>query len=149
MAPLTGDAGETFGNVPNQWSNVGNHEYHGRGRGTSYVPQSLPGAPTKFRKQDRTNTIRQALCNTLISENFMKLQSLAATQFRLRHQWTAISTSHRSYQHPQRESNRESVEWELDTLTTQLPLCTVTVRLPLGVLIRPMRGGNCSPLVPG
>ncbi|VEL07077.1 unnamed protein product [Protopolystoma xenopodis] len=26
MAPLTDDAGETFGNVPNQWSNAGNHE---------------------------------------------------------------------------------------------------------------------------
>ncbi|VEL42177.1 unnamed protein product, partial [Protopolystoma xenopodis] len=34
--------------------------------------------------------------------------------------WTAVSTSHRSYQHPQRESNCDSAEWELDTLTTRL-----------------------------
>ncbi|VEL07821.1 unnamed protein product [Protopolystoma xenopodis] len=34
MTPLTEDSGETFGNVPSQWSNAGNHKYYGRGHGT-------------------------------------------------------------------------------------------------------------------
>ncbi|VEL36523.1 unnamed protein product [Protopolystoma xenopodis] len=62
MTPLTDDvdydAGETFGNVPNQWSNGVNHEYYGRGQVTMYVPQGLPDAPTRLRKQDRTLTIK-------------------------------------------------------------------------------------------
>ncbi|VEL11501.1 unnamed protein product, partial [Protopolystoma xenopodis] len=58
MAPLTEGAGKTFGNVPSQWCNAGNHGYYGRGHRTRYVPQGLPDAPTKLRKQVRTNTIK-------------------------------------------------------------------------------------------
>ncbi|VEL43534.1 unnamed protein product, partial [Protopolystoma xenopodis] len=36
--------------------------------------------------------------------------------------WTVVSTSHRSYQHPQRDSNRDSAGRQLDTLTTR-PHC--------------------------
>ncbi|VEL14322.1 unnamed protein product [Protopolystoma xenopodis] len=43
----------------------------------------------------------------------MALLSQELFSFRL--EWTADSTSHRSYQHPQRESNRVGGEWELDT----------------------------------
>ncbi|VEL07098.1 unnamed protein product [Protopolystoma xenopodis] len=46
MAPLTDDAGETFGNVPSQWSNAGNHKYYGSGNRTRYVPQGLTDAAT-------------------------------------------------------------------------------------------------------
>ncbi|VEL32656.1 unnamed protein product [Protopolystoma xenopodis] len=45
MAPLTDDAGETFGNIPSRLSNVANHEEPGRGHGTRYVPHGLPDAP--------------------------------------------------------------------------------------------------------
>ncbi|VEL17606.1 unnamed protein product [Protopolystoma xenopodis] len=47
---------------------------------------------------------------------------LSQKLFSSRHQWTAVSTSHWSYQQSQRESNRDSVEWELDTLNTR-PHC--------------------------
>ncbi|VEL08052.1 unnamed protein product [Protopolystoma xenopodis] len=61
MAPLTDDAdyntGETYGHVPSQWCDAGNHEYYGRGHKTRYVSPGLPDAPTKLRKQDRTNSI--------------------------------------------------------------------------------------------
>ncbi|VEL35891.1 unnamed protein product [Protopolystoma xenopodis] len=45
IAILTDDAdyhaGETFGNVPSQWSNAGNHEYYARRHETRYVPPGL------------------------------------------------------------------------------------------------------------
>ncbi|VEL38237.1 unnamed protein product [Protopolystoma xenopodis] len=47
---------------------------------------------------------------------------LISRRSRFRAGWTSVSTSHRSYQHPQRESNRDSAEWELDTLNTR-PHC--------------------------
>ncbi|VEL40175.1 unnamed protein product [Protopolystoma xenopodis] len=58
MAPLTDDAGETFRDVPSQWSNAGNHEFYGRRHENRYVPQSLPDAPTKLQKQALANTTR-------------------------------------------------------------------------------------------
>ncbi|VEL38583.1 unnamed protein product, partial [Protopolystoma xenopodis] len=39
--------------------------------------------------------------------------------------WTSISTSHRSYQYPQRVSNRDKAGWKRDTLTTRLH-CQIT-----------------------
>ncbi|VEL11304.1 unnamed protein product [Protopolystoma xenopodis] len=35
------DAGETFGNVPSQWSNAGNHECYGIEHGSRYISQGL------------------------------------------------------------------------------------------------------------
>ncbi|VEL37071.1 unnamed protein product [Protopolystoma xenopodis] len=67
MAPLTDDAGETFGNVPSKWSNAGNHEHCGGGYGTMYVLQGLPDSPTKLRKQCRTNSI---MLNDTVTPSF-------------------------------------------------------------------------------
>ncbi|VEL22514.1 unnamed protein product [Protopolystoma xenopodis] len=47
---------------------------------------------------------------------------LSQKVFSSRLKWTAVSTSHRSYHHPQRESNRDSAACEPDTLTTR-PHC--------------------------
>ncbi|VEL08141.1 unnamed protein product [Protopolystoma xenopodis] len=46
------DAVETFGNVPNQWSDAGNPEYYGR-----YVPQRFPDVSTKLGKRDTGHSL--------------------------------------------------------------------------------------------
>ncbi|VEL09697.1 unnamed protein product [Protopolystoma xenopodis] len=53
MALLTDYVSETFGNVPSQWSNTGNHEYYGRGHGiknqnvASVTNKTTPEAPSR------------------------------------------------------------------------------------------------------
>ncbi|VEL17011.1 unnamed protein product [Protopolystoma xenopodis] len=58
MVPLNDDAyydaGVTPGNVPSQWSDVGDPEYYHRGLMTRYVPKGLPVSLTKLRHV-RTN----------------------------------------------------------------------------------------------
>ncbi|VEL34420.1 unnamed protein product [Protopolystoma xenopodis] len=62
MAPLSDDVdydtGETIGNVPSQWCDAGNHEYHVRGHGTRYVLLGLHYAPTNLRNRRLTNDIK-------------------------------------------------------------------------------------------
>ncbi|VEL26328.1 unnamed protein product [Protopolystoma xenopodis] len=53
---LLDGVGRTFGNLPSQLSNCGDHEYYGTGHRTMYVRQGLLDASTKLRKQGRTNT---------------------------------------------------------------------------------------------
>ncbi|VEL12800.1 unnamed protein product [Protopolystoma xenopodis] len=52
MAPLTDNAGESFGNVPSQWSSAGNHEHSG------YAPSGFTDSATKLRKQGRAKIMK-------------------------------------------------------------------------------------------
>ncbi|VEL13758.1 unnamed protein product [Protopolystoma xenopodis] len=103
MARLANDAGETCGNVPSPRSDSGNdHAYYGLG--TRVVEWSH----NDISRTDVTIQFHIAL--------------LSQKLFSSRLEWTEVSTSPRSYQHPQRESNRVSAECELDALTTR-PHC--------------------------
>ncbi|VEL35130.1 unnamed protein product [Protopolystoma xenopodis] len=85
MAPLTDDAGETLGNVPSQWYDGGNQEYHSRGHMTrrlasrDSLSEPLPGQRVTYflapgRKNDAlvacVRALEEAVPSSLIPSSY-------------------------------------------------------------------------------